>query len=235
MIRTIIAISILGSAGAAFAQDGPPGATSIVESPPEKQPIATALPELPQREDWIGLGPGITSILGSRTIGDRAFGGIVLEARQVRRAGPDDLLRESVVTLVFHDFETIGNGYGYFFEDGHRQKRLGAGWPALFFIPFAGANAYAAQGWVSDPGLSGWWAGAGFQMQIFLRPSLDCFEFDLGVGPYLALGYKLGARASLDLRALYANPIYHSLDDRRTIHGVTTTLVLSIRGKSKKR
>lgn len=235
MIPTIIAISIACSGGLAFAQGGPPGASPIAESVPGKQPIAAALPELAQREDWLGLGPAVTSILGSRTIGDQAFGGIVLEGRQVRRAGPDDLLRESVVTLVVHDFETIGDGYGYFFEDGHRQKRLSVGWPALFFIPFAGANAYMARGWVSDPGPSGWWGGAGFHLQTFLRPSLDCFEFDLGVGPYAVLGYKLGARTSLDLRALYANPIYHSLDDRRTVHGVTTTLVLSIRSKAKKK
>lgn len=237
-VRWVVAAAIITTSTIASAQGGPPGSTSPVAPAAPAVPIAAPAPPglaPPAREDWIGLGPGVTGILGSPHIGDQAFGGVTLEARQVRRAGPDDLLRETVVTLLFHDFETIGNGYGWFFEDGHQKKRLGTGWPALLFVPLAGANAYLAQGWVTDPGPGGFWGGAGIQLQMFLRPSLDCFEFDLGFGPYLVLGHKLGDRTSLDLRALYANPIYHSLDDKATIHGVTTTLVLSIRSKQKKR
>lgn len=198
------------------------------EAPPTRKPVR-------QREpvQLMGVGPALFHLqLGGA---GRSFSlvqpAIALESRSIR-PWSDHFATEQVASFVFHDFQTVSNVYGWYFqEDEYRGMKLLYLWPGLILAPLAAGNLSWGAGivWYSHPTEPSFSVDLGAQVTLFLRPSTPEFIADFGMGLYAGAGVDLARNVGLGVRVAYTPPLFHGLASQGQSSSWTTSATISFK------
>lgn len=240
-----LVVSLLAGANLSAQSQPPPLPTDTdagqpPPSAPASQPAGTTAPDVseapgtqkPKRENnsfSLGLGPAVVAWppAGERESVDVAPG-FSLHARTVYLAG-GIIGFEWTTDVVFQDFETIGNGYKWFFSkdpdepDSSSAALKIAAWPALLLIPFAGANYQTGIGAViyTSPRVPSLYLNFGVNVALYLRISDPEFRADFGGGLYGGLGVDITKTIGVSMRTMWGLPLIHQLTGK-TSNGIAT-------------
>ena len=198
------------------------------EAPPTRKPTRQRGPV-----EVMGLGPALFHLqLGGA---GRSFSlvqpAIALESRAIR-PWSDHFATEQVASLVFHDFQTVSNVYGWYFEeDKYRGMKLLYLWPGLILAPLAGSNLSWGAGlvWYSHPTVPSFSVDLGAHVTLFLRPSTPQFIADFGMGLYAGAGLDLSESVALGVRVSYTPPLFHGLASQGQSSSWTTVATINMR------
>ena len=175
----------------------------------------------------IAIGSGLMWFQGFKGAeGDQAIPVISLEVKRSARMS-QQLDYELSMFMHFHDFETVGDIYSWFFAGDARDHalRLGTGWMALALVPMAGANFGAGMGVnyssaETSPNIQ---LGVGVSSWLLFRFSNHDFYADWGFGPYVVLGTDLHKGFGLNARISYTVPFYRRFIAQESINIITVT------------
>jgi hypothetical protein len=147
---------------------------------------------------------------------------IVIEGRLSRPFADSGALFTST-QIIMQDFAAMADYYRWFFagtDDEVTQKLFL--WPGLLFGWAAGSHIATTYGVTVylQPRAPSLYLDLGTQCTVFIRPSGDDFELDLGLGLMSNLGYELSDHQAVQLSAGYSWPLFHGAfesDGRRSI------------------
>jgi hypothetical protein len=221
-------------------QEEPPMEAPVL-IPMEEPPVPAAPPKQEKRKpvrqrrpvEVMGLGPALFHL---KLAGAGGGGltllqpGIGLESRAIT-PWSDHFAFERVASLVFHDFQTVSNVYGWYFEeDKYRGMKLLYLWPGLLLAPLAGSNMSGGAGlvWYSHATAPSFSVDMGVQMTLFLRPSTPQFIADFGMGLYAGMGIDFSKNVGLGVRLSYTPPLFHGLASQGRSEAWTSMATLNL-------
>jgi hypothetical protein len=225
-------------------QEEPPMEAPVLLPMEEPQVPAApppAAPPKPKSErqrgpvELMGLGPALFHLqLGGPFRGvSLTQPAIAIESRSIT-PWSEHFATERMASLVFHDFQTVSDVYGWYFEeDEYREMKLLYLWPGLILAPLAGSNLSWGAGlvWFSHPTGPSVSMHVGAHATLFLRPSTPQFIADVGLGVYAGVGLDLSESVSLGVRVSYTPPLFHGLASQGQASSWTSVATLNLRSK----
>ena len=199
-------------------------------SPPIPEPCA---PDQTCLRTWFhpaAIGPGLFLLTSPATGAGPLWGGVALQFRNAYLLAEHAGLTWSV-DILLHDWEAMGGAYGWYFDDSAtmalKLTTLGAAWP---FLPLGGSNFATSFGvtLLTSRSMPALYFDTGVTAALLLRPSRDDFLLDLGLGPYVALGFDFTRSFGIGLRAGYTLPVFHTLLDLDPWHAFTFQFTLNM-------
>lgn len=177
-----------------------------------------------------GFGPGMLWLPDRTAIDDARHPAIALGFRTIFGAS-DQIGMELVTDILIHDFEAMGDAYGWYSEGDRDAKALkyGALWPGLIFIPFGASNysfGFGVIGWTS-PEVPAVFFDGGLQMLLYLRPSDPVHKIDFGGQLYVGAGLDFSELVGLSYRFSWAPPALLSLFQTYDEHIMQMSLLLT--------
>jgi hypothetical protein len=201
----------------------------IIIQQPAPPPAPAPVPEPPRpperRSNLGGIGAGAFLLSADASIQvNGSSPAIVVQARRISLVS-EQFGFELLSSVVFHDWETMGDIYHWYFtdtDDDPDRSNVGTKilllWPGLILAPFAGANYGMGFGGIFyvSPKAPSLFIDAGGELSLLLQPSSE-FNVDVGLGFYAGLGLEFSERIGMSVRTVYQAPVFHENQDIRAV------------------